>query len=423
MTQITTERSEIERWAEQHDIVPVEEGGHLELVPEHQLVGNQERIDWETFHRQIDEGNQVVMFHEESSGQHRFEVSDQTTALERVDLEEGYDHDQIEQRLLEGETITGTVTETTVVRETIVEEATIESDIVDRNVVDRQVTDLDLLERTCRSCRIDTEVENIEYEEWGDIDRFLIDDKDVTTGTQQQYDEYPYGVTVQIDERWSVTIEELEEYIVETRITDVDVTETDTVDSQSIESHIDLDAVHEQLLKSIDLRGNETADDIVDTEDYKIDSEFTEDDRLTTTLRARQFIEKEVSEQWQLATDVIAGELSARETHRESVIESGLAEREGTTTTTVDGTTHTEGGVAPSDDEVGKPVVASGDTIGMITDVEEGIAYMDPHPGLTERIMGRLGWSDKDEEDYPLTPDQIANITDDEVRLADDYEE
>jgi hypothetical protein len=374
MTQFTTDRNEIERWSDKHDVVPVKKGNRVELVPEDRVSSDQERIDWATFHRNIDDGNQVVMYHEDSNGQDRFEVSDQTEAFEGVDLEEEYDREQIEEQLLEGETVTGTMTETTVVKETIVEKATLESDIVDRSFVDRRVTDLELLERNCQSCDIDSEVENLNYEEWGDIDRFVVQDEDVTTGERQSYDEYPYGVSVDIDERWLATIEELEEYTVETRITDVDVTETDQIDSQNFESHIDIDAVHDQLLQSIDIEHSDRSDEIIDTERHNIESEFTENDTIQTILTSRRIIEKELSEQWRLSTEVTAGSLLSRETHEETVLESGLAETDGTTATSaVEADDATDRRAVLTDDDEGKAVVSSGEKIGMITEVDGNV--------------------------------------------------
>lgn len=424
MTQFTTDKTEIEQWADQHNAVPVRSGQGVELLTEEEMTAEHEQVDWETFHETVADQDRVVMYHEDPSEGRQFEVSEHSQALERMELEEGHDRDEIKQRLLEGETVTGTIKETTVVKETIVEEATLESEIVDQNVVDQQVTDVELLERTCQSCTTDTSAGTVEYDQWANFDRFLVDDANVTTGEQEQYEKYPYGVSVDVDERWMVTIEELEEFIVESRITDVDVTETDTIDSQNIESQIDIDAVHNQLLQTIDLGWTETAEDVVDADTHDIESEFTEDDRITTTLTSSRLIEKELSERWQLTTDVVAGELLARETHEESVVDSGLAEREGVAEQPpAEPQQQPEGRMVPTDDDVGKPVVSAGEEIGMITEVEGEVAYVDPEPGLTERIMGRLGWSDKDEEDLVLEPEQISSITDDAVEIAGNVEE
>lgn len=388
------------------------------------MSSSQKRIDWSTFHQNMNENNRVVMYYEGSSGRNRLEVSDQTEAFESVDLEEEYDRDQIQERLLDGETVTGTVKETTVVKETVVEEAMLESEIVDRNYVDRRVTDLELLERDCKSCTIDSEVENLNYEDWSDIDRFIDQDAEASTGEQQQYDEFPYGVSADIDERWLVSIEELEEYTVETRITDVDVTETDQIDSQDFESHVDIDAVHDQLLRSIDVGPNDNDSEIINTETHTIESEFTEDNTIRTNLTSRQVIEKELSEQWRLSTEVTAGQLLGRKTHKESVIESGLAEREDTTSASaVEGDETTDHRTVFTEDDEGKKVVSSNEKVGMVTEVVGDVAYVDPDTGLAETIRSKLGSTEKDSDDFELDSDRVAEITDREVRLTSGYDE
>ena len=71
-----------------------------------------------------------------------------------------------------------------------------------------------------------------------------------------------------------------------------------------------------------------------------------------------------------------------------------------------------------TDEDEGKHVVNSnGDTIGIVSSVRSGSAYVDPDPGITDKIMGKLGWNDVDKDDYPLKSSQIDTITDDEIRL------
>ena len=71
-----------------------------------------------------------------------------------------------------------------------------------------------------------------------------------------------------------------------------------------------------------------------------------------------------------------------------------------------------------TENDKGKRVVnANGDKIGMISDVRGGTAYVDPNPGITDRIKSKLGWSDSDADDYPLDRTKIDRVTDDEVRL------
>ena len=71
--------------------------------------------------------------------------------------------------------------------------------------------------------------------------------------------------------------------------------------------------------------------------------------------------------------------------------------------------------------EEGKAVVHGDETVGRVTKVEHGTAYIDPDPGLTETIMSKLGWGDRDEDTYPLQEASIAEITDDEIRLHRDF--
>jgi len=71
-------------------------------------------------------------------------------------------------------------------------------------------------------------------------------------------------------------------------------------------------------------------------------------------------------------------------------------------------------------DDKGKRVVNStGDEVGMISEVEGDMAYVDPDPGITDTIRSKLGWEDKDQEDYVLEPNRVDTVTDDEVRLSD----
>lgn len=75
-----------------------------------------------------------------------------------------------------------------------------------------------------------------------------------------------------------------------------------------------------------------------------------------------------------------------------------------------------------TDDDEGKLVVDShGQEIGMITEVRSGTAYVNADPGLADTIRSKLGWGDADEDDYPLEGTRIHTVTDDEVRLRDNF--
>lgn len=66
----------------------------------------------------------------------------------------------------------------------------------------------------------------------------------------------------------------------------------------------------------------------------------------------------------------------------------------------------------------GKTVVdPSGETVGIVVDVDNTIAHVEPDPGLTDRLAAELGWGDSDEETYLLESGAVDTITDDEIRL------
>lgn len=73
---------------------------------------------------------------------------------------------------------------------------------------------------------------------------------------------------------------------------------------------------------------------------------------------------------------------------------------------------------ALTEDDKGKRVVnANGDEIGMVSDVRGGTAYVDPDAGITDKITSKLGWSDRDDDDYPLDRSKIDVVSEDEIRL------
>lgn len=71
-----------------------------------------------------------------------------------------------------------------------------------------------------------------------------------------------------------------------------------------------------------------------------------------------------------------------------------------------------------TEDDQGKRVVSSdGDEVGMITEVRDGTAYVDPNPDMFDSIKSKLDWGDAGQDSYPLPANRIADVTDDEVRL------
>ena len=72
-----------------------------------------------------------------------------------------------------------------------------------------------------------------------------------------------------------------------------------------------------------------------------------------------------------------------------------------------------------SDDE-GKTVVdPDGNEVGIVESVEEGTAYVNPHPDVAETIAAKLGWGDADEDTYALSDRRVERITESQVVVQD----
>lgn len=71
-------------------------------------------------------------------------------------------------------------------------------------------------------------------------------------------------------------------------------------------------------------------------------------------------------------------------------------------------------------DDAGKRIVDSnGEELGIVDEVTNGTAHVNPDPGLTDQIRAKLGWGEADQEDFVLQEDRIDTVTDDEIRLRE----
>ena len=115
---------------------------------------------------------------------------------------------------------------------------------------------------------------------------------------------------------------------------------------------------------------------------------------------------------------------------REGGVESGTNADAGTDPAGAEtGTGRTEtdartGTGTPSDTDVladvseGASVVDDqGETVGIVTAVESGTIYVDPNPGLTEKLSAKLGWADQDDAEYTVDASDIAGVENGDVRL------
>lgn len=74
--------------------------------------------------------------------------------------------------------------------------------------------------------------------------------------------------------------------------------------------------------------------------------------------------------------------------------------------------------ISITDDAVGKTVInAHGDEIGIVSEVRQGTAYVDPNPGISDKIKAKLGWEESGEKAYPLQEASVEEVAEDEIRL------
>jgi len=410
---MTTDTEQIREWAEAHNAVPVrvrdsDDHGHS-FAHRDELGETHEEYTWDEFNNRFEDEDLVFVYHEEEpagEGLGFFEIVEREQAFDRADL----GRDELEDSLRRGETVTTEIVETQVIEQEIVERDTIESEVVDTDLVEREVVDSELLGR-----------EIVETE-------FIDDDI----------------IELIVDEDYLETIEEIERYTVESRVVDVDIEQDEELEHdeiESVETDIELDSVQRSILESDVVRSDVMADEVIERE--VIQSQRTEGDTVRSELIERRTVEEEVTEQVELryileetellesevvASDVIEGEIIDVEEY--GAMEAGEMETEPTGTAagepmtsaeTDTGTGTTDKATEPatielSQDEQGKDVIDdSGQQIGMVAEVEGQTAYVDPEPGLTDRLKARLDWGGHGDEDYPVDASQITEITDDEV--------
>ncbi len=400
----------------------------MAFVRESDLEEHHEQLDWTDFETGMDEHEMVAVRH------------DDTDEMEIVDRNEVVGHaaitdEDVEERLLEGETVRSEFTERSVVERTIVEEVTVESEVTDREMIESDTVDAELISREVEDC----EVTNVDMTDTG-IEAL----NTFGTGTRSEVE---CDVDVTIDEAWTVTKENVERVTIESRIVETDVEETDTLESDTIRETVDLEGVERTVLQGELVDSKHAADRAI--EHGHVESRFRDDDTIETHLIRSQVVEEDLSIRRMVSGEVRDAETLSSETISHTAVESDIvepaeydrdlaAEREAgmedtesldederTTaaeTVEADETMTTGEAAMPSEDDEGKTVVnASGDEIGMVTAVDDGQMYVDPHPSITDRIRTALGWSGHDDEDtYPVENDHIARIEEDEVVLGVD---
>ena len=72
-----------------------------------------------------------------------------------------------------------------------------------------------------------------------------------------------------------------------------------------------------------------------------------------------------------------------------------------------------------ADDEGSSVFDADREKIGVVTEVRDGTAYVEPNPSLTEELKAKLDWGnhEADEDAYALKSEWIDQVDDGEVLL------
>lgn len=73
------------------------------------------------------------------------------------------------------------------------------------------------------------------------------------------------------------------------------------------------------------------------------------------------------------------------------------------------------------DDEAKGVVAGDGEHIGIVNEVRDGTAYVDPDPDTDAERKSKLGWGRSERDTYPLRSDAIDEVTDEEIRLREEY--
>lgn len=75
--------------------------------------------------------------------------------------------------------------------------------------------------------------------------------------------------------------------------------------------------------------------------------------------------------------------------------------------------------VLSSDDEGKFLIDGEGEQIGIVTEVDsdEGIAYVEPDPGIAEAWIQGFGYGDADEDDIKVPEDVVETVSSEEIRV------
>ncbi|WP_115865259.1 hypothetical protein [Halorussus litoreus] len=315
----------------------------------------------------------------------------------------GWDEEVEEIDVTEHEYITVDVDETREVTRELVERRTVETRVVDRDVEETETVESETLES-----RVDLE----------GVQRTILE-SDILGGQIPTEEVIEGGhVESEFSDDDTILTELYERRIVRDEVVDrkrltFELVDEETVSSETIES-----VLVESMLVGSDAMGEDT-----EIEGIAIDRADTEvtDAGMATGHDTMTDEGVTASDDTMTATETTGTSSEATMGDVESTDDTMADEAMTDDTMAASDETIVEGEEIQLDDhDVGKDVIdANDEQVGVVTEVDEddNVLYVDPHPGLAQRVKTRLGWEGHSEDAYSVTPDRIEMVGDDEIRL------
>jgi hypothetical protein len=455
-TETTTDHDTIRNWVEEHGSTAAQviepsgdNPGNLAIVPKDAEEESVREISWDEFFEIFEEENLAFVyqtnrddpterwfckfvyreqeltedvFDAESSGMTWSGGGQQSESLTGETASEVSEAEVVgESTLEEGEIAETEVTTSEVVEKEIVETDRIQSRVVASEIVEENTTDSSVIDRQLDHCEI-TNNDTVENEvletrrvtneifEVHTVESKVVDsetvERDLSEGeaeTGAADEPMVEDATADLEDSGLTHGTIVASEIVKSNLERGDLVEGDVLETEVVERRVLENEIEERILLRMEIATGESIDDRL-VESEIVESEIVERDMTDRSSGTSTSDEEFESEAEDRDSGIGAAEMGAdTETDTESTSSAGSV-----------GTA-----VNVTEDDEGKSVVDTyGDQIGIVAEVRDGTLYVDPDPGLTEKITSSLGWGDTDDDTYPVEADEIEKINDDEVTIS-----
>lgn len=453
----TTDHGTIRRWIEQRGSTAArvteptgDDPSSLAVIPAGTDDGSVEEISWEEFFEIFEKEDLAFVYQtsrddpdeqwfcrfvdrERGVGEDGFETErggttwstggryieeDRTeVANETIDVGGNSEDRTDESTIGEGEIAETEVTRTEIVEREIVVTDRIRSRVIGSEIVERNTVDSSVIDREIDRCEIvddgtiETEVIETrrvteELFELHTVESEVIDsetverertedDTDADTIGESTEDPTTDPVETGLERGTIVESEVVRHDLEKGTLAEGEVIETEVVERRVLESEI-----ADRILVRSEI------EDVERVDSRTVESEVLESEVVERDSSERELAASTVDEGVEPRIDAVSESESAPAETAE--LEARVVERESAEPT-----------VEITENEVGKTVINTyGEEIGVVSEVQGGTLYVDPDPGLTEKVTASLGWSGGDEESYPIEAGQIESITATEVEIA-----